>query len=239
MKKGTCLFLAAIFFVVTTAPVAHAHRRRGDGGVNWGAVAGIGIFAALLGYVAARKSDVQEKGIDEEYRTQRYKIDADTTLAAPSALGDRESSEWSRPTEGQARIYSPLPIRHSSDGDGRRTEELGHADDGRAGESGYASYAQKKSMVSMPDIADLENLYSSLGVYGVTKRERQALLHGIEEVRDMNKPEFSRRELREDLDYLLSLQEKVLRHGAPIAEVAALEKLIKYIESVVFRKEVS
>lgn len=237
MKKGACLFLVAVFFVVAVTPSAHAHRRRGGGGVNWGAVAGIGIFAALLGYVATRKSDIQEKGIDEEYRTQRYKIDADTTLAAPSALGDRESSEWDRPQEGRARIYSPLPVRHSSED--RRLSELGHADDGHAGESGYASYAQKKSTVSIPDTADLENLYGSLGIYGATKRELQALLHGIEEVRDASKAMFSRRELRDDLDYLHSLQEKMLSHGAPVAEVAALEKLVNYLETVVFRKEAS
>ncbi len=235
MKKVLCL-LVVIFFLVGVTTSAHAHRRYGRGrGVSWETVAGIGIFAAIIGYIASKKSDIQEKGIDEEYRTQRYKIDADTTLAAPSALGDRESSEWDRPQEGRARIYSPLPVvRHIQ----RRPELEQRADDGpEPGE--YASYAQKKSTVPVPDIADLESLYSSLGKYQATRREISALMYSIEEVQDTSEAMFSRRELRSDLDYLNSLQEKVLQKGAPVAEIAALEKLIKYIELAVFGKEIS
>lgn len=240
MKKSVCLFVAAIFFVAVATPPAHAHRRRGGGGgVNWGTVAGIGIFAALLGYVATRKSDIQEKGIDEEYRTQRYKIDADTTLAAPSALGDRESSDWDRPHEGKARIYSPLPVKYSLREEPRSVGSTERSDGSEEDHDKHTSYAQKKSLVSLSDTADLESLYGSLNTYGATRRELQALLHGIEEVRDTRKSEFSRRQLRDDLDYLYSLQEKILREGTPIVEFAALEKLIKYIESVVSRKEVS
>ena len=93
MRKIFCLFAVVVFFIASTPPT-YAHRRhRGGGKVSWQTLAGVGIVSLLIGYVASRKSDIQEKGIDEEYRTQRYKIDADTTLAAPSALGDRKSAD--------------------------------------------------------------------------------------------------------------------------------------------------
>ena len=236
MKKLIALAVI-VFFVFANADSALAHRRgRGGGGTNWGAVAGIGILAAIIGYVASRKGDIQEKGIDEEYRTQRYKIDADTTLAAPSALGDRESSEWDHSREGRARIYSPLPVRYSSSSVAlEKSPRLNDLD----ADSGDDEDVEKKSTVGLPDITDLESLYRSLAKFEATKQELQALLHGIEEVRDTSKAEFSRRQLRGDLDSLHSLQEKILNKGGPLIEVVALEKLIKYVEAIVSRKEVS
>src|SRR3989344_4885415 len=239
MKKSIVLAVV-VFFVVanTNLALAGGGRGRRGGGTSWGAIAGIGIIAALIGYVATRKSDVQEKATEDEYRTQRYKIDSDTTLAAPSALGDRESSEWDRPQEGRARIYSPLPARRYSSSSLTSEKSL-ISDDGDMDndESGMDEYAQKKSTVRVPDIADLESLRASLTTYGATRRELQSLLHGMEEVRDVHTAMFSRRELREDLDSLRSLQEKILdQGGALVAEVAALEKLIKYLETIVSRK---
>ena len=99
-------------------------------------------------------------------------------------------------------------------------------------------YTQSKSSVDVPSIADLVSLYRSLPSK-VTQRERRALMRGTEEVRDPRKAAFSRSELRSDLDHLHTLKEKILDHGARVAEVAALEKLIRYIEVIVFKKRIS
>src|SRR3989338_9531077 len=175
MRKIFCLFAVVVFFIASPPPT-YAHRRhRGGGKVSWQTLAGVGIVSLLIGYVASRKSDIQEKGIDEEYRTQRYKIDADTTLATPSALGDRESSEWDRPREGKARIYSPLPVRrvgYETSMDGAYTGAGMSAD---AVDLEADRYTQSKSSVDVPSIADLVSLYRSLPSK-VTQRERRALM---------------------------------------------------------------
>ncbi len=228
MRKIVASFLVVFMLAGTTPTRAFAQSRSP---ASLGLIAGI--FALVLGaayFIGREKESTDRTAITEGNRTKRESIRAGAVLSAPRALGGSGSASYSS-SEGDAKIQADSNLA----GGGPPRKPYGT----EAEEEQRDSYAERKSIVELPSVRTLEALYDNLEQYSPSEGERRALYSGIEEARDPSQARFDRGRLRRYLDELNTLQDRVLRVGASVEQVAELEKLIKYLEVAVFGRRIS